>query len=622
LSDASKKISLSKLSFGCETIDNVTTFTTFAIDADKVSIAIYDAWNSVRRVEYKMHEAEENIWSTSVELDLSSKFYTYIIKRGENSYITTDPFSFSLSLNSTKTAILDKKLCEVKHFDKHKSPKLSYKNAIIYEMHIRDFTSSSSINVKNKNKYLGLTQSDVLETGEKIGFNHLKELGVSHVHLLPVLDFVTVDEEDINGYNWGYDPDSFFSLEGSYATQPSNPYSRITEFKETVMHYHKNNIGVILDVVYNHTYHGLNSNFEILAPGIFYRSDENGEITNGSGCGNEINTEDPLVIRVICESLKHLMREYKVDGFRFDLLGLMDRMSMYGIVKDLREVNPEVLIYGEPWVGGHSALEKRKRVYKGTQRGRHFSLFNDDFRNAIKGDNDGQDKGYIQGELSKLEDVKIGVSGSIKNEHGSGFTFNSYESINYTSSHDNLILYDKIKISCEHVSHEDNIKMNKLAFFLTIMSFGIPFIHEGCEFARTKYMDHNSYRSGDYVNGIDWQLKHDNNELFRYVKKLVSLRKIMKFLSTYNKVEILKNLKFYENDKSALIYDIYDENMDITYTYFVNPSDDEVDSGFIYNEFRRVLCDSVRMREYTIKENNEKSVIIPSKTSMIFIKRK
>lgn len=621
MSDASKKISLSKLSFGCEIIEDGTTFTTFAIDADKVSVAIYDKWNSVRRVEYKMHEVEDNVWTTSIDQDFSSKFYTYIVKRGENSYITTDPFSYSLSLNSTKTAILDKKLCDVKNFEKHKIPSLSYKNAIIYEMHVRDFTSSSTINVRNKNKYLGLTQSDQLDTGEKIGFNHLKELGVSHVHLLPVLDFVTVDEEDVNAYNWGYDPDSFFSLEGSYATEPSDPYSRITEFKETVMHYHKNKIGVILDVVYNHTYHGLNSNFEILAPGIFYRSGEDGKITNGSGCGNEINTEDPLVIRVICESLKHLMREYKVDGFRFDLLGLMDRMSMYGIVKDLRMVNPDVLIYGEPWVGGHSALEHRKRVYKGTQRRRHFSLFNDDFRNAIKGDNDGSEKGYIQGDLSKLEDVKIGVSGSIKNEHGYGFTSNSYESVNYTCAHDNLILYDKIKKSCDNISHEENIKINKLAFYLTIMSFGIPFIHEGTEFARTKHMDPNSYRSGDYVNGIDWQLKHDNNELFKYVKKLLDLRKKMEFFNTYGKVEILENIKFYDNENSALIYDVYDKEMDITYTYFVNPNEEEVDSGFIYSEFRRALCDSVRMREYTIKESNEKAVTIPSRAAMIFVRR-
>lgn len=622
MNDTSKKISLSKLSFGCDIKDDITYFTTFAIDADKVSVAIYDAWNSVRRTEYKMHEVEDNVWTTSIDQNLSSKFYTYIIIRGENRYITTDPFSFSLSLNSSKTAILDKKLCEVKNFETHKVPKLSYKDAIIYEMHIRDFTSSSTINVKNKNKYLGLTESDQLETGEKIGFNHIKELGVSHIHLLPILDFVTVDEEDANGYNWGYDPDSFFALEGSYATEPSDPYSRITEFKETVMHYHKNNIGIILDVVYNHTYHGLNSNFEILAPGIFYRNDEDGKITNGSGCGNEINTEDPLVIRVICESLKHLICEYKVDGFRFDLLGLMDRMSMYGIVKELRKVNPNVLIYGEPWVGGHSALDHRKRVYKGTQANKHFSLFNDDYRNAIKGDNDGVEGGYVQGELSKLEAVKIGVLGSLKSENTYGFTSYPYESVNYTCSHDNLILYDKIKKSCDGVSHDDNIKMNKLAFFLTIMSFGIPFIHEGTEFARTKYMDFNSYRSGDYVNGIDWQLKHDNNELFKYVKKLLILRKKMPFFSSYNKNDIYKYLKFYNNDHSALIYEIYDKKSQVTYMFFINPNDMDVACGFAYNEFDRVLCDSIRMREYKIKEDKNDPIILSRKSAMILTKRK
>lgn len=621
MSDISRQISLSKQSFGCNISDGVTSFTTFAIDADKVKVAIYDKWNSVRREEYKMREVEENIWTCSINLDLSSKFYTYIVKRGDNSYITTDPFSFSLSLNSTKTAILDREKCKVEGFDDIGFSNLSYREAILYEMHVRDFTSSSSINVKNKNKYLGLIQSDTLESGEKIGFNHLKELGISHVHLLPILDFATVDEEELNGYNWGYDPDSFFSLEGSYATEPSNPYSRIIDFKKTVMHYHKNNIGVVLDVVYNHTYYGLNSNFEILAPGIFYRRDKDGSITNGSGCGNEIDTENPLVRRVICDSLKHLIREYKIDGFRFDLLGLMDRMSMYSIVKELREVNPNIILYGEPWVGGHSALDHRKRVYKGTQQSRKFSLFNDDYRNAIKGDNDGVEKGYVQGDVSKLEDVKIGLCGSLRSLGGYAFTSNAYESINYNCSHDNLILYDKIKKSCENISHEDNIKVNKLAFFLTLMSFGIPFIHEGTEFARTKHMDYNSYRSGDYVNGIDWQLKHENNKLFKYVKRLISLRKKMEFFTRYDRHEILEKLKFYNSDKSILIYDIFDDANSITYTFIVNPLEEEVDTGFIYNEFLRVVCDGSCTREYIVRENNNKKLLIPARTAMI-LKRK
>lgn len=620
MSDTTLKISKSKIKFGSQVDKGSTVFNIFAINADKVSVAIYEKWNSVRRELYPMHEVEDNIWHITIDEDLSSKFYAYIVHRDGENYIATDPYSYSLSMNGAKSAVIDLKLTSSKGFDNHKKPNLSYKEAIIYETHIRDFTSSTTIDVDYKNKYLGMKNSSTLETGEKIGFNHLKELGITHVHLLPVLDFVTVDEEDKNGYNWGYDPDSFFSLEGSYATKPDDPYSRIREFKGMVMHYHKSGIGVILDVVYNHTYHGNYSNFQVLAPNVFYRMEKDGRLSDGSGCGNEINTEDPLVRRVICESLKHLLTTYKVDGFRFDLLGLMDRMTMYSLVKELRKIDPNVVLYGEPWVGGHSVLPHNKRVYKGTQRNRGFSLFNDDYRNAIKGDNDGSDKGYIQGNTDQMEKVKEGISGTLFDNGKFGFTGHPYESVNYTCSHDNLIIYDKISKSIPGITHEDNIRVNMLGFFLTIMSFGTPFIHEGTEFARSKHMDHNSYRSGDYVNGIDWSLKHDNDMLFNYVKKLIKLRKSMGFLTRYSKDEIKKNLSFYNLTDGGIGYQVYDDSDEITYAFFINPNEQPIQTLFERCDFSRVLCDGMRKREYSIKETDKELLVIPPRTAMILIK--
>ena len=621
MNELTKKISLSKVKFGCLVEGDRTFFNIFAIQAEHVTVAIYNNWNSVRRIEYPMQEIEEHIWHVTIEENLSANFYVYIVHRDGKSYMATDPYGTSLSMNSVKSAIINHKLISSESFDNHKKPSIRYSEAIIYETHVRDFTSSSSINVDYKNKYLGLTQSSTLETGEKIGFDHLKELGITHVHLLPVLDFVTVDEEDPKGYNWGYDPDSFFSLEGSYATNPEDPYGRILEFKELVMHCHKNHLGVILDVVYNHTYHGPYANFEVLAPGVFYRHDKDGKLSDGSGCGNEINTEDPLIRRVICESLKHLLTTYKVDGFRFDLLGLMDRMTLYTIVKELRKIDPNVIIYGEPWVGGPSTLENHKRVYKGTQRNRKFSLFNDDFRNAMKGNNDDKSIGYIQGDLSQLEAVKLGIMGSIWTKGHFGFTAHPYESINYTCSHDNLILHDKIFYSLPGISHEENINVTKLAFFLTIMSFGIPFIHAGTEFAKTKHMDHNSYRSGDHINGIDWSLKHQNADLFNYVKKLIDLRKKMKFFSNYKKKDIEENCLWYNLTNGALGYEIHDKDDNNTYAYFINPMEVEASTGFEMRDFNKILCHSEDMKEYIIMENDHNLLIIPPRSAVILLKQ-
>lgn len=618
--DITKKISCSQVKFGCRVENNQTSFSTFAINAKHVSAAIFDSWNSVRRIEYAMTEIEENVWHVTIEGNLSGKFYAYIVHRNGNNYMATDPYSYSLSINSAKSAILNPHEATFEAFEHHKKPDIKYSEAVIYETHVRDFTSSTTIDIRNKNKYLGLTESSTLQTGEIIGFEHLKELGITHIHLLPVLDFVTVDEEDPNAYNWGYDPGSFFALEGSYATAPGDPYSRIREFKEMVMHFHKNSIAVILDVVYNHTYAGIYSNLEVLAPGVFYRKDKDGSLSNGSGCGNEINTEDPLVSRVLCESLEHLLKTYRVDGFRFDLLGLIDQTTFYTVVKNLRKIDPNIIIYGEPWVGGESSLEISKRVYKGTQRNKKFSLFNDDFRDAIKGDNDGTGTGYIQGNQSKLDAVKLGIMGSLRTKRNNGFTAQPYESVNYTCSHDNLILYDKISRSLPGVSHKENLKINKLGFFLTLMSFGVPFVHGGTEFARTKHMDHNSYRSGDYINGFDWSLKHQNACLYKYVKELIRLRKKMTFFSSYTRKDIEENLIWHHLPHGALGYEIYDKYGNITYSYFINPMEISIGTGFKAMEFKEILCSSTDIEQYPFKDIEQNLLILLPRSSMILVK--
>ena len=621
LIDLTKRISLTKLEFGCKVDKTKTTFNIFAINADYVTLAVYDKYDSVRRTLYSMSETEDNIWRIVINENLSRKFYVYIINRKGIELVATYPYSAALSLNADKSAIIDWDLVDSKSFDEHKNPFNAYNEAIIYEMHVRDFTSSITIDVEYKKKFLGLTESNVMNTGEDIGFNHIKELGITHIHLMPINSFVKVESENTEGYNWGYNPDSYFALESSYSNDPTDPYSSIKEFRELVKQYHENDISVVIGVVYNHTYRGLYSNFEVLAPNIFYRRDENGNLSNGSGCGNEINSEDPLVRRVILDSLKFMMTKYKVDGFRFDLLGLMDTITMYKIAKELREINPNVLMYGEPWTAGDSTLDLKKRVLKGIQKNRKFSLFNDDYRNALKGDNDGSDKGYIQGETSKVNEVKKGISGSLITKTKGGFTSNPSESINYICAHDNLIIYDKILKSINGISNEENLKVNKLGFFLLMMSFGIPFIHEGTEFGRTKHMDYNSYRSGDYVNEIDWSFKHSNSCLFNYVKKLIEIRKQMKFFTNYDKSEIEENLVFYNLTQGAIGYEINDIYEKIKYVYFINPSTNDVETAYAKNEFKSVLIDSFNLERFDIPENDIGMIRLPARSTLIMIRK-
>ncbi|WP_300409913.1 type I pullulanase [Lagierella sp.] len=541
------------------------TFRVWSPVSKSVFVAIYEEYNLSERRLYKMTRDTFGVWEVVVPGDLNLKFYTYIL---DEKFEVTDPYSISASVNSTKSAIVDLNQTDPPGFKDHSIPQNKREDAIIYETHVKDFTYHESSGVKGeyRGKFLGIAEENTNYLGLQTGLDHLEDLGITHLHLMPIFDYLTVDETEENfhnphNYNWGYDPELYNVPEGSYSLDPSNPVSRIKELKKMIMKVHEKGISVVMDVVYNHTYRSMDSNFNQLNPFYYYRIDRQGHFSNGSGCGNEFASEVEMGRKLIIDSLKYWVQEYKVDGFRFDLMALMDRETVDLIVKELRNLNPNILIYGEPWMAWSTTLPINSQTLPGSQKGRGFSIFNSDFRDAIKGDNDGDGKGYIQGEYSLKKRVQIGIMGSIISLDGyDGLTMYPMESINYFNSHDNLILADKLTKSLDKEDFINFDKITKMAFNIILLSLGLPFFHGGNEFSRSKFMEHNTYNSPISINQIDWTLKSKNFGVYNHVKNLIHFRREYKgyMLKSYD--EMADSFYFiYDLPESVIAYTILGE---------------------------------------------------------------
>lgn len=541
-----------KSNLGLDYSKERSIFRVWAPSREYMTLNLYASSESFSSRRFKMYK-KEDVFEIALAGDLSGFYYTYSCDGRE----VTDPYSVACSINSQRSFIADLKRSDPEDFRLTSYVKTQAEDSIIYELHVGDFTFSKSSNVKERGKYLGLIQEGTNLSGLATGIDHLKDLGISHVHLMPVYDFISVDEESEhfgrkNNYNWGYDPELYNIPEGAYSSDPENPYSRVRELKELIKTFHKNGIGVIIDVVYNHTFKTYDSNFNILVPGYYYRS-ENGIFSNGSGCGNEFATERSMARKFIIDSLLYWQREYMVDGFRFDLMALIDRGTIELAVKKLREVNPYTIIYGEPWTGARSSLDISMQTLWSYSGKSDFALFNESYRNAIRGDNDGDGRGFIQGITSQRSQIIEGIMGSI-NSSILGKR-KSVETINYFSAHDNLILEDKLTKSVGDSKRNDS--MSRLAFGLLLTSEGIPFIHEGTEFRRSKFMLANSYNASYDINAIDWNLKRKNKDFYYYVRALIEIRKEYPIFHLKEKEEIEERVKFIDFKHPNLISMLY-----------------------------------------------------------------
>ena len=512
------------LGISCQ--DGKTKFKLWSPSADKVELMLYiDENNDHCQEIIPLKQSNFGCWEVIVSKNLAGSYYLYKLYFGDTCRMTVDPYAKAVGTNSRKGLIVDLAQTNPDGWEEDKRIKLDNPvDAVIYELHVKDFSTSPYAGIEHKGKYLAFLEKTENHDGHKTGINHLQELGITHVHLLPVFDFATVDDKS-DGYNWGYDPYFYNVPEGSYSISPADN-SRIIEFKLMVKALHDAGIGVIMDVVYNHTYYTNKSPFQLTVPDYFYRKAEDCQFANGSGCGNEIATEKPMMRKFIINSVKYWAEEYHIDGFRFDLMGLIDKETMRLVEKELHKIDPSIIIYGEPWSALPPQLHPTHSMFKGQQKGMNIAVFNDHFRNSIRGDNDGFRKGFVLGNPFCVQGIKKGVVGGIKySDKICDFALNPDESINYVSSHDNLTLWDKLCCSSEADNKEVRKKMDYLAQAIVFTSQGISFMQGGEEFLRTKYGDHNSYNAGDKINQLKWERKTDNYGVFKYYQGLIKLRR-------------------------------------------------------------------------------------------------
>lgn len=541
-----KNYTYDKDDLGAVINEDKTTFKVWAPTASKVVLNLFTQGHDVPSYkDVPMHYTQKGVWEHT-ECCGHGTYYTYTVTTDAGTQTAADPYAKSAGVNGDRSMVIDlsKTNPEGWENDSFKGTK-TYTEAVIWEVHVRDFSNKIEES-KYKGKFLAFTEKDLKNSaGVSVGIDYLVNLGITHVHLLPVFDYATVDETNSEGqFNWGYDPKNYNMPEGSYSTDPYNGEVRVLEFKRMVQALHNAGIGVIMDVVYNHTYES-NSFFNKIVPGYYYRYTENGENSNASGCGNDTASERKMFRKFMVDSVSYWAKEYKLDGFRFDLMGLHDLETMQQIEKAVHKINPRAILYGEGWTMGHTidgSLQANQqnigqiKPLKGSAGA--ISIFNDVIRDGLKGSVFGvHSRGYISGEYSGCESsVKFGISGG--KLPCAYWSVDNAAVINYMSAHDNHALWDKLWLSNGQDSVESRLAMNRIGAAVVMISQGTPFMQAGEEMLRSKNCDENSYKSSDDINNIDWEKLlpgSDSYNMMMYYKGLIELRRNNRVLTSQGK---------------------------------------------------------------------------------------
>ncbi|MFT8350480.1 type I pullulanase [Clostridium saccharoperbutylacetonicum] len=642
---------------GAEYSKEMTRFVIWAPNANNVRLILFgkNGMNYTNAPEeiLDMNRSEKGTWSIGVKRDLKGEFYNYLVTNSGNESEVTDPYAKAVGVNGNRGMVVDLKETNPIDFDEDKRPELSSPTgSIIYELHVRDFSINENFGVKDeeKGKFPAFCEHGTTIPGQytKTGVDYLKDLGVTHVHLLPAFDYITVDESkpDVPQYNWGYDPQNYFVPEGSYSTDPFSGDKRIIEFKEMVKTLHKSGIRVVMDMVYNHTYKSHDSNLNLAVPNYYYRQDSYGNFSNGSGCGNELASERYMVRKLIVDSILYWAKEYHIDGFRFDLMGLHDIETIRMIRNELDKIDPSILIYGEGWTGGWTPLRGEDSAVKQNIvkfEDMQIAAFSDDTRDSVKGHVFNiNERGYVNGRPGLEESIKfciVGATGQVGINYDRviysrwAWANEPYQCINYISAHDNYTLWDKLYMANSDSSLNKRINMNKLAAAIILTSQGIPFFQAGEEFLRSKKNDdggfnHDSYNAPDRVNNLEWSRVEEYKEVVNYYRGLIKLRKKYKAFRMNTREEIRKNLSFLEFGEefykpNVVAYKIEDnsgKNLCNTIVVIFNPNDEEA-----YVDLKEcgwsVLVNKERAgveEIYPIQGNN---VTVPSKSAYVLIKK-
>ncbi len=557
---------------GCTWSAGQTQFKVWSPMATTVSICFFQAadQDELERIESMVAE-EKGTWAIRFSENMDGLYYTYRVMNGNETREVCDPMAVSVSVNGKRAYVLNPEKANPQGWSEigHVIAKTPT-DAVLYEVHVRDFSIHPDSGIANKGLFLGLAEEGTTTPdGTKTGLDHLAELGITHVHLMPIFDFYTIDESRTHEsrFNWGYDPHLYNVPEGSYSSDPTDGMKRVQELKTAIAAMKRKGIGVVMDVVYNHTYRSIDSEFNKLVPGYYYRTDAFGRFMNGSGCGNETATRRYMVRKTIIESILFWAKEYKIDGFRFDLMGLHDIDTMNAIRRALDDHCPGLLLYGEGWTGGTSGLDHQNAALKSNAiRLMKIGFFNDNARDALKGDTFIEAAGgYLAGVVYMKEGVKQGIVGAIAHPQVdnmraigniSAWAGYPWHCVNYAASHDNLTLYDKLLACHAAASDTEAMKRTNLAGAFVLLSQGIPFMLSGTEFLRTKHGVHNSYNAPDAINQMEWERKSRYMSSFLYHKGLIALRKAHPAFRMVQPEEIRRNLQFLNTPDAVIAFQL------------------------------------------------------------------
>ena len=538
-----------------------TKFRVWAPTATKVDLVTYaDAKGSVSSGTLtSMASSINGTWTAELAGDKNGLIYNYRVTVSGTTNEAVDPYVRATTINGVRGVVVDLDKTDPTGWST-KKPAFSGKatDAIIYELHVRDLSmdSSSGISAADKGKYSAFTQLNTTFNGIKTGVSAIKDLGVTHVELLPIFDYASVDEAAPT-FNWGYDPMNYNVPEGSYSSDPTKPTARITELKAAIQSMHNQGLRVNMDVVYNHVYTASNFSQELIVPGYWFRTDESGNLTNGSGCGNDVASERPMVRKFIVDSVKFWASEYNLDGFRFDLMGLMDIQTINEVSAELKKIDPTIIIIGEGWDMGTLPAELRANQ-KNISKLNNVAHFNDQIRDGLKGSVfTPADPGWATGKISARSDVTAGIVGNTEHSidmAAKWITQSPAQSVNYVESHDNLALADKISSSVKGVSPAGIAQLSHFATSVAFLAQGVPFMQAGQEFLRSKNGDENSYKSSDEVNSLKWSTKARNAVTTKYFQGLIALRKAHPAFRMSTTAAVKANLKFIPTTNDVIVY--------------------------------------------------------------------
>ena len=560
-----------------------TLFSVWSPNADSVVLNLYDAGeegNLLRTTNLKLQK--DGSWTAKERGNLEGMFYTFrIFEDGRWYEETPGIFAKAVGINGNRGAIVDLRKTDPEGWAEDRRPELKNLNdAIIYEMHWRDFSAHENGLFRYPGKFLCMTETGVqTDEGQPLGLEHLKQLGITHIHVLPSYDYGSIDEQGAEGparvlesgaaeggnYNWGYDPKNYNVPEGSYSTNAADPACRIREMKQMIQACHQAGIRVVLDVVYNHTYNVDGSGFTNTCPGYFYRTTPDGHLGNASGCGNETASERPMMRKFMLESCRYWLTEYHIDGLRFDLMGIHDIETMNEIRHMADEIDPSILIYGEGWAAGAPQLPEDQLAMKANVKELdRIAAFSDDIRDALRGPfSDDHVGAFLAGIPGFEESIKFGLVGAIEypqinmdlvNYSKKAWANQPAQMIAYVSCHDDLCLVDRLRASAGVKNDAETARLDKLAQTAVLTSQGIPFLYCGEEVMRDKKGVHNSFCSPDAINAIDWSLKDLHRDVFDYYAGMIALRKAHPAFRMADAELVRQNVHFAEAPDNVVVY--------------------------------------------------------------------